>query len=85
MESSASDSGTVSEDSVISNPKERKRATFEHPPGPSYKRPCGFLQNKKIRQEIASLDAYTDCQRIVFLLKSYEFPSDITHSLELAI
>ena len=59
--------------------------TFSHPPGPSYKRPWGFLQNKEVGQEIAGLDAYKNCQRIVFLLKSYEFPSDITHSLELAI
>ena len=39
--------------------------------------PWGLFQNPKVRQEIAQLDAEKDCQRIVFLLKAYEFPSDL--------
>ena len=58
---------------------------FNHPKGPEYKRPWGLLQNPKVRQEIAQLDAKKDCQRIVFLLKAYEFPSDLTHALEMGL
>ena len=66
----------------MSNPKTYH---FDHPPGPEYKRPLGFLQNRKVRKEIVELDAENDCQRIVFLLKAYEFPSDLTHALEMGL
>ena len=54
-------------------------------PGPTYRRPLGFLHNPKVRHEIASLDAQADCQRIVFLLSAYEFPFDMTRALEIAL
>jgi hypothetical protein len=85
MESYPNSTKNDVETDVQSNSKDKKSVSFSHPPGPSYKRPYGLLQNKQVREEIENLDSYTDCQRIVFLLKSYEFPSDITHSLELAI
>ena len=58
---------------------------FNHPKGPEYKRPWCLFQNPKVREEIAQLDAKKDCQRIVFLLKAYEFPSDLTHALEMGL
>ncbi len=63
----------------------RQKRQFNHPAGPEYKRPWGIFQNPKVREEIAKLDAKEDCQRIVFLLKSYEFPSDLTHALEMGL
>jgi ER-bound oxygenase mpaB/B'/Rubber oxygenase, catalytic domain len=55
------------------------------PPGPHYRRPWRIFHAPQIRQEISQLDAQTDCQRIVYLLTCYEFPFDITRSLELAL
>jgi hypothetical protein len=55
------------------------------PPGPHYRRPWRILHAPQIRQEISQLDAQTDCQRIAYLLTCYEFPFDITRSLELAL
>ena len=50
-----------------------------------YRKRFLLLRNPAIRAEIASLDADLDCQRIVHLLACYEFPFDITRSLELAL
>lgn len=50
-----------------------------------YRKRCGVLRNPAIRAEIAALDAQRDCQRIVHLLVSYEFPFDIARALELAL
>lgn len=52
---------------------------------PVYRRPFGILHNPAVRREIASLDAQRDCQRIVHLLTSYEFPFDMTRALEIAL
>lgn len=52
---------------------------------PVYRRPLGMLHNKAVRQEIASLHPQRDCQRIVHLLTAYEFPFDLTRSLEIAL
>ncbi len=61
------------------------KGKFNRPPGPKYKRPWGIRQNPMVQKEIASLDPYSDCQRIVFLLNAYEFPADITRSLEIGL
>ena len=50
-----------------------------------YRKRFLLLRNPAIRAEIAALDADLDCQRIVHLLACYEFPFDITRSLELAL
>jgi hypothetical protein len=52
---------------------------------PAYRRPLGFLHDRRLRDDIASLDAQADCQRIVHLLSCYEFPFDTTRSLEVAL
>ncbi|HEV7915283.1 MAG TPA: oxygenase MpaB family protein [Albitalea sp.] len=54
------------------------------PPRVHHKR-FGVLRNRAVRDEIASLDAQRDCQRIVHLLACHEFGFDITRSLELAL
>ena len=59
--------------------------TYQHPPGPVHRRPWGILNNPAVAAEIASLDAQRDCQRIVYLLASHEFPFDLYRSLELAL
>jgi len=51
----------------------------------TYRKRFGFMPNPAVAREIASLDAQADCQRIVFLLTAYEFPWDITRSLEVAL
>jgi hypothetical protein len=60
-------------------------APAQVPPGPVYRRPWKIFHAPQIRQEISQLDAQADCQRIVYLLTCYEFPFDITRSLELAL
>ena len=55
------------------------------PPGPRYRRPLGLLHHRGVRQEIAALHAERDCERIVFLLSTYEFPFDMTRALEVAL
>ena len=60
-------------------------AVAQVPPGPVYRRPWKIFHAPQIRQEISQLDAQADCQRIVYLLTCYEFPFDITRSLELAL
>ena len=55
------------------------------PPGPNYRRPWKIFHERQIQREISQLDAQADCQRIVYLLTCYEFPFDITRSLELAL
>lgn len=60
-------------------------ATASADVGPSYRRPFWVGQNRRVRDEIARLDAQRDCQRIVFLLAAYEFPFDTTRALELAL
>ncbi|HKU43301.1 MAG TPA: oxygenase MpaB family protein [Polyangiales bacterium] len=56
-----------------------------HAPPPVYRRPLGFLHDRRVRDEIARLDAERDCQRIVNLLAGCEFPFDITRALEVAL
>lgn len=51
----------------------------------TYAKRLGFMPDPEVAKEIARLDAHDDCQRIVHLLTSYEFPWDITRSLELAL
>ena len=50
-----------------------------------YRKRFGFMPNPEVAREIAMLDAQRDCQRIVHLLTAYEFPWDITRSLEVAL
>lgn len=50
-----------------------------------YQRKMKFFHNPMVKAEIDRLDAKKDCQRIVYLLKSYEFSFDIARGLELAI
>lgn len=45
----------------------------------------GVFRHPAVRQQIEQLDATQDCQQIVALLSSYEFPIDIQHALELAL
>jgi hypothetical protein len=52
---------------------------------PVYQRPLGVLHNAGVRREIAALDAESDCERIAYLLSAYEFPFDMTRSLEAAL
>ena len=40
-------------------------ASTSQPAGPEYRRPMGFFHNRRVRAEIAGLDAQADCQRIV--------------------
>ena len=58
---------------------------YEHPPGPEHRRRWGVSHNPEVAEEIASLDAKADCQRIAYLLTAYEFPFDTTRALELAL
>ncbi len=60
-------------------------AQCTHPDGPVYRRPWSVGQNPEVAKEIAGLDAEKDCQRIAFLLAAYEFPFDVTRSLEVAL
>jgi hypothetical protein len=50
-----------------------------------YRRPFGVFHDRRVREEIARLDAKHDCQRIVYLLAAYEFPFDLTRALEIAL
>jgi hypothetical protein len=50
-----------------------------------HRRLFGVWRNPAVQQEIASLDAVQDCQRIVHLLTTYEFPADMQRSTELAL
>lgn len=50
-----------------------------------HRRPFGQAHAPSVRQEIASLDARRDCQRIVHLLYAYEFPFDLKRATELAL
>lgn len=52
---------------------------------PVYRKRFGFMPNPAVAREIAGLDARRDCQRIVHLLTAYEFPWDMTRSLEVAL
>jgi len=61
-----------------------KKITFSHPPGPSYQRPFGTMQNRAIKKEILNLDPIKDCQRIVYLMVAYEFTNEITNALDIA-
>lgn len=54
-------------------------------PHPHYPKTLGLLRNRRIRTDIAALDATADCERIVALLAKYEFGFDIARSLELAL
>lgn len=45
----------------------------------------GVFRDPAVSRRIQQLDAEQDCQHIVALLSSYEFPIDIQHALELAL
>ena len=45
----------------------------------------GLFRNQAVRRELNSLDPFHDHQRMVHLLTAYEFPFDITRSLEFAL
>jgi len=50
-----------------------------------YSKFYGFIRNKKITEEIVSLDPVKDHCRIVHLMTGYEFPWDVIRSLEVAL
>ena len=51
----------------------------------AYPKKWGFLRNAQVRQHIATLDPIRDCQEIVQLLATYEYPYDTQRALELAL
>lgn len=53
--------------------------------GKTYHKRIGLFRDPAVRQELAQLDPVRDHQRMVHLLVAYEFPFDITRSLELAL
>ena len=61
------------------------RAAPVPPSAPVPARPFGRAHSPAVRREIASLDARRDCQRIVQLLATCEFPEDLLRSTELAL
>jgi hypothetical protein len=50
-----------------------------------YRKRWGLFRNPNIRREIDALDADRDYEHIVYLLSCYEFPFDVTRSLEMAL
>lgn len=52
---------------------------------PVYAKILGFFRNSSVREELKKLNPEKDYQRMVQLLVGYEFPFDITRSLELAL
>src|SRR6476661_3578168 len=50
-----------------------------------YSKFYGFIRNKKITEEIVSLDPVKDHCRIVRLMTGYEFPWDIIRSLKITL
>lgn len=50
-----------------------------------YRKKRLFRPNPEVSREIARLDARTDCQRIVYLLSTYEYSWDFSRALELAL
>lgn len=59
-----------------------RNSAFQHPEGPEYQRPLGFMQNNAVKEEILTLDPIKDCQRIVYLMLDYEFTHEITSALD---
>lgn len=53
--------------------------------GPTYSRPWWRPRDPAVDREIAALDAKRDCQRIVHLLTTYQFPFDILRANEMAL
>ncbi|GAB3012945.1 oxygenase MpaB family protein [Spirosoma pulveris] len=51
----------------------------------NYAKRLVLLRNPAVQRELARLDPVRDNQRMVHLLTAYEFPFDITRSLELAL
>jgi hypothetical protein len=51
----------------------------------TYSKRFGLFRNPAVRHELQTLDPVIDHQRMVHLLTAYEFPFDITRSLELAL
>lgn len=45
----------------------------------------GIFRHSNVRQHITTLDAKQDCQKIVELLATYEYPIEIQHALEVAL
>jgi hypothetical protein len=50
-----------------------------------HRRPFGRAHAASVRREIEALDAQRDCQRIVHLLVTCEFPFDLVRATELAL
>src|SRR6185295_7242967 len=50
-----------------------------------YRKHFGFIRNRSVTAEIASLDPVKDHCRIVHLLTGYEFPWDVVRALEVAL
>src|SRR5437773_436280 len=50
-----------------------------------YRKHLGFIRNRLVTAEIASLNPVTDHCRIVHLLTGYEFPWDVVRALEVAL
>lgn len=61
-----------------------QNVTLSIPKGPVYKKRFGIMPNHLVRQEIDSLDEKKDCQRIVYLMLSYEFTHEIISALDFA-
>jgi hypothetical protein len=51
----------------------------------AFRRPFGMPRSPLVQPAIAALDARRDCQRIVRLLTTYEFPFDLQRALEIAL
>src|SRR5215211_1133051 len=50
-----------------------------------YQKHFGIFRNKKVTEEIRSLDPIKDHCRIVHLMTGYEFPWDVVRALEVAL
>jgi hypothetical protein len=50
-----------------------------------YRKRWRLFRNSDIRNAIAELDPDRDYEHIVYLLSCYEFPFDVTRSLEIAL
>ncbi|MEQ3722703.1 oxygenase MpaB family protein [Alcanivorax sp.] len=61
-----------------------QNVTLSIPKGPVYRKRFGFMPNPAILKEIDTLDEEKDCQRIVYLMLSYEFTHEIVSALDLA-
>ncbi|WP_224365064.1 oxygenase MpaB family protein [Hyalangium versicolor] len=66
----------------------QKQSKLESPrvdPETAYRRPFLRPRSPQVQRDIAALDPVRDCQRIVNLLATYEFPFDLQRALEVAL